>query len=377
MTTPPGATREVPASFRRHVFALRLLRLLPWLTGAMLIATTAAALVLFRMQNAPMAVLPPMLGVAMLVFVSLVLLKPLLRDALDKAQAAKTMFESGRVVPMRLEPGGWSDMQGSYYLLHGDKGAQAVSMRFHRRGFGSLREGEPVEAYVDPTGASPLFGFVVGSFTGWGERVDAAAIRQNWRRFRWQLTLLGVLVACSVFVPAWLLRQDWNRHEADAVLAQASRGWPEVPATILESALGETWISRKNGKGRDRGYEAVIRYRYAVAGKEYEGRGVRVALAPSRDPAPVRALLADFPVGAAVAVRHDPARPEVAYLLPGGEADALGLADDARVNLLVMLGLAGLVLAMLAAGLRWLDRRVRRFLRRCRETGIPDMGLDA
>lgn len=84
--------------------------------------------------------------------------------------------------------------------------------------------------------------------------------------------------------------------------AWASAGWPTVEGTVVE-----TRTTRKTG--------THVRYRYEVAGREYESDRVRLVeklWADGRSEVAAR-----YPEGKRVPVAYDPARPERAVLEPG------------------------------------------------------------
>ena len=103
-------------------------------------------------------------------------------------------------------------------------------------------------------------------------------------------------------------------------VAKASEVWPATGGTVLSSK-----VSARKSRGRKRKtatyqYEPAIRYRYRVAGTEYESSVIRFGdLARSSRALPEK-LVAAYPEGATVAVRYDPDDPARATL----ETEAAG-----------------------------------------------------
>ena len=116
------------------------------------------------------------------------------------------------------------------------------------------------------------------------------------------------------------------------------RRWPVAPGEILSSGVRE-------GASRDDGgrlHRPVVRYRYAVGGRSYEGAAIEHGVATSGGEGWARRVIARYPVGARVDVRYDPADPTRSAL--AARFGVLGWA---------LLAVAGLLLAgaLLASGL--------------------------
>lgn len=130
--------------------------------------------------------------------------------------------------------------------------------------------------------------------------------------------LLGVL---SILMALGTLLWSW-RTVADA---RASASWPTAQGEVTRSGV-ERRTSRTRGGGSSVHYEAVVRYRYAVAGRGYESddivRGEPRAFADSLAAA---ADAATRPVGSTPRVFHDPDDPAKATLLPGRAPDGIAL----------------------------------------------------
>ena len=100
---------------------------------------------------------------------------------------------------------------------------------------------------------------------------------------------------------------EWTRA-ADSV------AWPTVPGTVVESRIVETTSSHRGRASRS--HAARIVYRYRVGDREFEASRVSFRVqGGGRDAA--RATVDAFPAGGRVEVRHSPADPAVACLVPG------------------------------------------------------------
>jgi Protein of unknown function (DUF3592) len=92
-----------------------------------------------------------------------------------------------------------------------------------------------------------------------------------------------------------------------------ARNWPAVPGRVVRSEV-ESKMSAAGGRGRGAtaGNYALVAYDYVVNGRSYKARRVDLG-----EPAPnseVEETLARYPVGTAVSVYYNPAKPEEAFL---------------------------------------------------------------
>lgn len=110
---------------------------------------------------------------------------------------------------------------------------------------------------------------------------------------------------------------------AMVALARASRRWPTIPGRVVRSEIRER--------------RAVIRYRYAVEGNEYEGTDVAAGDWPYRTGRSVARRVQLYPVDAQVTVYYDPRQPHVAVLKPGLRLDVFYLPMVATVLVLISL----------------------------------------
>jgi len=74
-------------------------------------------------------------------------------------------------------------------------------------------------------------------------------------------------------------------------------------------------------------YETSIRYRYEVAGREYEGQRLRFGPTSANSwKSPGAALAAAYPVGKVVEVRVCPSQPSLSVLVPGATWELYALS---------------------------------------------------
>lgn len=104
------------------------------------------------------------------------------------------------------------------------------------------------------------------------------------------------------------LAQGW-------VAVQRAQAWPVVEGQVVEARL-DSGRDRMARWGEGWQYQPVVVFRYAVKGEGHKGRQAWLGAQPvfTDEPA-ARAVLADWPKGALVEVRHDPADPARAALV--------------------------------------------------------------
>ena len=121
------------------------------------------------------------------------------------------------------------------------------------------------------------------------------------------LLILGSGI-CALFLG---LRALWGMP---AALSQtigvrlAVRRWPAAPGTIIGAEVRVTPES-----GEEPFYDAVVRYAYTVQGQEYEGAQDDLTYVSNAQDAAL-AIVARYPVGAAVPVYYDPQAPQRALI---------------------------------------------------------------
>jgi hypothetical protein len=120
------------------------------------------------------------------------------------------------------------------------------------------------------------------------------------------------------------------------IKALVSANWPTASGTVTGSGLDKQTDSEGGPT-----YAAVVRYTYAVGGKEYRGDRLGWGGRNYTTHEKATAVAARYPVGQAVQVYYDPQRPETALLEPafkGGMSWVLWLAVTCAVLAIVFLG---------------------------------------
>ena len=123
------------------------------------------------------------------------------------------------------------------------------------------------------------------------------------KRATWIVVFLGVisLVLLGGIVDAAI--DIWRANRAEA--------WPTANGVVIQS-------SASPGCGRSgRGTHTSVRYRYQVAGKDYDANRIIFGLPHCASADFARSSMKEFPAGAAVKVRYDPQTPAEAVLIPG------------------------------------------------------------
>jgi hypothetical protein len=136
------------------------------------------------------------------------------------------------------------------------------------------------------------------------------------RHLPYLLAVAAVALAAVAF-----FEHRYAAHLQDDLLPlmRASARWPAAPGRVVESGVEEVERGRFSHSPTVH-YKARVRYRYRVDGRAYENDRICYDVAncgtgTGREAA--AALAADYPEGAAVRVRHDPAHPERAVLRTG------------------------------------------------------------
>src|SRR3954454_8817942 len=103
--------------------------------------------------------------------------------------------------------------------------------------------------------------------------------------------------------------------------AAAMKRWPVAKGRVVSAKVEEyrESVSRGTGGARDRMtlYRPIVRYKYEVAGKRYEGG--RIAQSPGINrgvPDFAAAIVQRYAEGSAVDVRYNPKRPDECLLEP-------------------------------------------------------------
>ena len=165
-------------------------------------------------------------------------------------------------------------------------------------------------------------------------------LRKRWeRRGGWLAVLVTVLMGVGVLglwaglgVAGWILAEQ-------AADQHGSVNWPTVAGEVVESQL--TTSTGRRGSTR---YRAVVKYRFDVGGATLISSQRRVLGLGPRSEASERAVVARYPVGAAVRVYRDPNMARRSVLEPGLQAVDLGLAPAALTGVLAAALVGGLLL---------------------------------
>ena len=91
-----------------------------------------------------------------------------------------------------------------------------------------------------------------------------------------------------------------------------SRDWPTVEGRIIHSEV------RRVGFGKKQRYRAEVRYTFDVDGRSYQGSRIRLGDTTGNSESAQRSLIADYQLGANVAVYYDPDSPQQSVLETGG-----------------------------------------------------------
>ena len=128
----------------------------------------------------------------------------------------------------------------------------------------------------------------------------------------------------------WSAAADWE--------AAKTAGWPTAPGTVLER---RTYMAKPvAGRRESIHYRVLVRYRYAVDGREYESERFN-PFDGWTDKAAADDALTRYQPGGACEVSYDPADPARAYLACGPRRGAWLLAGGLTTSGLILLGMAG------------------------------------
>ena len=120
-----------------------------------------------------------------------------------------------------------------------------------------------------------------------------------------------------IFVAVGVFLVSWGRGMLET--ARASRSWPHVDGTVLESRVDSYVSTTGSGskKRRTTMYQADVRVRYEVEGQVYETNRVSLQDVSSSSAGSVKKIVRRYPKGKRVKVYYDPQAPAVAVLQPG------------------------------------------------------------
>lgn len=126
-----------------------------------------------------------------------------------------------------------------------------------------------------------------------------------------------VLLGVAVMAFGVWRRLGWRKRAADYV------NWPSVEATILSSGL-KTRETLDDDNNQIDMWEPLVRYRYVVDGKEFEGRKARWFEFNFDARGAAERWLADHLEGRRVRAFYDPAKPAASALELNQPRDAPG-----------------------------------------------------
>jgi hypothetical protein len=102
----------------------------------------------------------------------------------------------------------------------------------------------------------------------------------------------------------------WLGHSKAVALRQAAGRWSMVPATITAA---DVQVVARQGTSY---WVPLVRYRYSVGGKQFEGERIRFGFIGTQSRAAAEKLIAGHPVGSMVMLRYDPHDPTESVLDP-------------------------------------------------------------
>ncbi len=108
-------------------------------------------------------------------------------------------------------------------------------------------------------------------------------------------------LACGAALSVWL----WIRFNGE------TGAWPGIEGVILERSVA----IERNADGQI--YRPVVRYKYELEGKLYQGSCIEWSIADHRNYTGARQRLDKYDPGQRVKVHYDPANPTMSVLQPG------------------------------------------------------------
>lgn len=115
----------------------------------------------------------------------------------------------------------------------------------------------------------------------------------------------SVLAVVFLTIAGWAFRSAW-----------AHRLWPAAPGTVT----GGTIRQKTSGVGDDESvtFVPVVEYRYQIGAGVYAGSGIGFGETGYGSRGRAENVLAKYPVGSAVDVHYNPAKPAQTFLEAGG-----------------------------------------------------------
>ena len=132
--------------------------------------------------------------------------------------------------------------------------------------------------------------------------------------------------------------------------ADASQAWPSTLGQVTEARVSRHTSTDADGDTSE-SFTPLVRYRFQVAGQEYEGKKITFGFQQSfSNQAKAQAALETFPVGRQVSVYYDPNNPSDAVLERKAGGSTLGLVLGIIFLVISLcLGCPGLTFALLGA----------------------------
>ncbi|MDP3177303.1 MAG: DUF3592 domain-containing protein [Spirochaetaceae bacterium] len=111
-----------------------------------------------------------------------------------------------------------------------------------------------------------------------------------------------------------------------AAKARARARWPKAAGKLLSSSVVEHRGTSVGTRGRSRktvSYEPVAKYSYAVNGKSYEGKAIRIEPLSMISRSAAERLVGEFAKASELSVLHSPDDPKVAVLDPAAPGQGI------------------------------------------------------
>jgi len=183
------------------------------------------------------------------------------------------------------------------------------------------------------------------------------------RQTTWMTAAALGLIVLGMVVLAVLAAGDYREYQRlDQArrFAVASENWPPTTGTVRDASVVTLRIPR--GKTSVTGYRARIEFEYVVAGTAYRGDHLSFCQPPSLEKQAAETRLTPYPTGMRIEVRYDPTDPTRGVLEPGRAEACEPLLAAAWREMLLSLGLLGL-LALIGVAAVWEFLRQRRAFR--------------
>jgi hypothetical protein len=368
---PESGSRQIHPRMQAHLRSLKMAQAV--IFGAMFIMIGLMA-AFTMLQPAGAGMIRPMLPAMGLVILVFIILARVLRNTMaKKALAANDLMLRSTPRTMQLRPTGVNSMQGILVELH-EQGAGEYAPPF---GLAVLqtsrrtpvpRKPMEVEVYLEQYGHPHTVVVDTGKYLYWGRLTEHEDRVKMWGALRWMLVSVFGILALLVLVLVFLQYTLLTYAEEERQLAVDSAAWPVAQGTVLDSRVAETTISK--GKSRVRAFEAVVEYEYSVDGENFSKNLVHFCYSPHQTRRYAEEIVARYPQGAAVTVRHHPAGPGLA-VLEAGRTDACDAEIKNIKQTMLMAGaMASGVFLMLFVIFRMQNNKRKQLAARLERNGI-------